>query len=195
MGVLSNRELVAALDDRRLRIDPRPEPGPESKLSPFNASSVDLRLSADLQLPKRGLSLSFDLRTGRVAETLATICDRHVLTESGFVLEPNRFVLGQTIERVELPLAGRLAARIEGRSSFARTGLLVHFTAPTIHPGFGKPTTGSPIALEICNLGEWDFLLYPDMAICQLIVEVVRGKAAPTANQFARQVNSTGASR
>jgi dCTP deaminase len=118
-----------------------------------------------------------------------------------FTLRPHQFVLAITLEHILLPLkASRkngiiYGARVEGRSSVARSGVLIHFTAPTIHPGFGKPTTGSPIALEICNLGEWDFLLYPDMAICQLIVEVVRGKAAPTANQFARQVNSTGASR
>lgn len=187
MSVLSNRELVAALDDGRLRIDPRPDPGPESRVSPFNSSSVDLRLSPDLQVPKRGLSLNFDLRTGSIAETLAITCDPQVLPESGLVLEPNRFVLGRTIERVGLPLAGRLAARIEGRSSFARTGLLVHFTAPTIHAGFE-----GTITLEIINLGPLGLVLTPELRICQLIVETVEGEPLPAPSQFHGQTTPSG---
>ena len=187
MGVLSNRELVAALDARRLRIDPRPEPGPGSTDSPFNTSSVDLRLAADLQLPQSGLSLNFNLRSGSVVEALSRICDPHLIPDTGFVLEPSRFVLGRTIERVGLPLVGKLAARIEGRSSFARTGLLVHFTAPTIHAGFE-----GTITLEIINLGPLALVLTPELRICQLIVETVEGEPLPAPSQFHGQATPSG---
>jgi dCTP deaminase len=187
MGVLSNRELIAALDDGRLRIDPRPAPGPAAADTVYNACSVDLRLAAELQIPKRGLSLSFDLRTGRVAETLATICEPLTLTDGGFLLEPNRFVLGRTIERVGFPLAGRLAGRIEGRSSYARTGLLIHFTAPTIHAGFE-----GTITLEIINLGPLALVLTPELRICQLIVETIEGEPLPVSSQFQGQATPSG---
>jgi dCTP deaminase len=188
MGVLSNRELLAALDDGRLRIDPRPSPGLDAIDSPFNTSSVDLRLAPDLQIPRPGLSLSFDLATGGVAETLARVCDSHQLEESGFVLAPQRFVLGRTIESVGLPLSGRLAGRIEGRSSFARTGLLVHFTAPTIHAGFA-----GTIALEIINLGPLALVLRPGLRICQLVVETVEGEPISKLSQFQGQGRPSGA--
>ncbi len=76
-----------------------------------------------------------------------------------FTLEPRQFVLSQTLETVEFPIkegSVPLAARVEGRSSWARCGLLVHFTAPTIHAGFK-----GPIILEICNLGPATISLRP----------------------------------
>lgn len=63
-----------------------------------------------------------------------------------------------------------LAARIEGKSSFARCGLLVHFTAPTVHAGWKGRLT-----LEIKNLGSNPVTLYQGMPICQLILEEVLG--------------------
>jgi deoxycytidine triphosphate deaminase len=51
------------------------------------------------------------------------------------VLEPRAFVLATTRERVHLRHEARIAARVEGRSSLARVGLIVHLTAPTIHAG------------------------------------------------------------
>jgi dCTP deaminase len=76
---------------------------------------------------------------------------------------------------VQLPISGEpdrsLAARIEGKSSRARLGLLVHFTAPTVHPGFSGTLT-----LEMINLGPVDIQLFPGMPIAQLIVEEVKGR-------------------
>lgn len=91
---------------------------------------------------------------------------------------------------MELPIVpGRpaLAARVEGRSSFARCGLLVHFTAPTIHAGFrGR------ITLEIINLGPIPILLYPGTYICQLIVEEVVGIPLKKESQFQGQTRPGG---
>jgi dCTP deaminase len=77
--------------------------------------------------------------------------------------------LGVTHEWVELPLAAGIAARVEGRSTLARMGLVVHLTAPIIHAGWeGK------ITLEMVNLGGWPIKLRPrELRICQLVFERV----------------------
>lgn len=118
--------------------------------------------------------------------------DPLALTEDQpLVLAPGRFILGQTHEWVELPLIEeidrRLAARIEGKSSFARCGLIVHFTAPTIHAGF-KGT----ITLEIMNFGPYSISLRPRMPICQLIIEEVRGMPFRNDSQFHCQTQPVG---
>lgn len=187
MAVLSNLAIVEALDAGRLRIEPRPSPGPEALGSPYNSSSVDLRLAGDLSVPERGLSLAFDLRRGNIAETLSRLCRPVRMTEAGYVLEPNQLVLGRTIEKVTLPLDGRLAGRVEGRSSFARTGLLIHFTAPTIHAGFE-----GTITLEIMNLGPLAMTLTPGLRLCQLIVETVDGEVLAAPSQFHGQETPSG---
>ena len=106
------------------------------------------------------------------------------------MLERNRFVLGRTRERVELPIqpgSPALAARIEGRSSYARCGLLVHFTAPTIHSGFA-----GNITLELVNLGPYPILLYAGAYVCQLIVEEVIGEPFRNVGQFHGQTRPGG---
>src|SRR5438552_13259726 len=87
---------------------------------------------------------------------------------------------GSTIEKIWLPQRSRLAARVEGKSSLARLGIGVHVTAPTIHAGFGykkdeEDYPGSPLQLEIWNVGPLDVRLEEGMPICQLIVELVDG--------------------
>ena len=137
--------------------------------------------------PKAGLQINLDIH-GRIGSTLDAIYDRYEIPAAGWVLAPNRFILGRTIERVELPLVENcLAARIEGRSLFARTGLLVHFTAPTIHAGFD-----GTIALEMINLGEYPLVLRPSLPVCQLIVETVEGVPIRSDSQFQHQAAPTG---
>jgi dCTP deaminase len=108
-----------------------------------------------------------------------------------FNLGPRKFVLGRTLERIVLPIPSEgdtcLAARIEGKSSRARFGLLVHFTAPTVHPGFDGTLT-----LEMINLGDWPLILSPGMAIAQLIVEQVMGLPYANPSQFQGQETASG---
>jgi dCTP deaminase len=184
VGVLSNTALMAALEAGRLRIEPRPTHPPGSDDSPFGTCSVDLRLSPSLYIPRHGLQLGIDVR-GRITPTLEALYEEREIPPEGFVLHPNRFVLARTIEEVKLPLS--LAARIEGRSSFARAGLLVHFTAPTIHAGFA-----GRIALEMINLGEFPLILRSGTPICQLIVETVDGEPIRSDSQFQHQAAPTG---
>lgn len=188
MAVLSNRALVAALDAGRLRIDPRPAPGPGEKDTPYDTISVDLRLGSEIFMPPTGMNLTFDVRSAGLVQTLRRVYERREIGEGGWTLAPNEFVLGSTLERIELPLSANcLAARVEGRSSLARTGLLVHFTAPTIHPGF-KGT----IALEMINLGKIPLTLRPGLRVCQLIVETVEGEPILADSQFQGQQQGTG---
>src|SRR5271165_530925 len=81
--------------------------------------------------------------------TQAVSCEK-----DGHVIQPHSLVLGWTQEKIKLPNASRIGARVEGKSSLARIGLGIHVTAPIIHPGFGENPAdpdfeGSQIRLEI----------------------------------------------
>lgn len=80
-----------------------------------------------------------------------------------FVLHPGEFVLGSTLERVSLP--DTLAARLEGKSSLGRLGLITHSTAGFIDPGFEGHVT-----LELSNLAPLPLKLWPGMKVGQLAV-------------------------
>ncbi len=193
--ILSNVEIFKALDEGRLIIRPEPLPrlptvGQED--SPYGTHSVDLLLGNQITIPRKG-QITYDLtKPGRIADTIREHSETVEITErQPFCLEPNQFVLGQTLEWVELPIlrdkAACLAARIEGKSSRARFGILIHFTAPTVHPGFRGTLT-----LEMMNLGPASFLLRPGMAIAQLIVEEVRGRPIENPSEFQGQDNPAG---
>ena len=105
------------------------------------------------------------------------------------------FVLGRTVEYINLPEEHPanleknrcLAARIEGRSSVARCGVLVHFTAPTVHPGFDGTLT-----LEIINPGPANFILRPGTPIAQLIIEEVSGYPVPEPERLQGPASTRG---
>ncbi|MGD0896916.1 MAG: dCTP deaminase [Thermoguttaceae bacterium] len=193
--ILSNVEVFRALDEGRLII--RPQPAPRLPTvgqapSPYDTHSVDLSLGNDITVPGKG-QVTYDLtKPGSIADTIRQHSDTITITEwQPFCLEPNCFVLAKTLEHIELPiLQGRptcLAARIEGKSSCARFGILIHFTAPTVHPGFSGTLT-----LEMINLGPASFMLRPGMAIAQLIVEEVRGCPIENPSQFQGQQTPAG---
>lgn len=191
--ILSNVRIQDALDNGRLVIDPSPTPRRPSvdQACPYQTSSVDLRLGSEVAYFKEGLAINIDLRRGNFVDLFGPNSERRTITdEQPYALHPNKFVLAKTLERIELPLRtdGQcLAARVEGRSSYARCGILVHFTAPTIHAGY-KGT----ITLEIINLGRIPVLLAPGMPICQLILEEVDGTPFENESQFQGQSQAGG---
>lgn len=200
--ILSNTAIFEALDEGRLVISP--EPGPRPALggtpSPFDTCAVDLTLGQTLLIPRDNLTMNVDLRSGDVRSTLAAMSEqREIDPDEGYRLVPGKFILGQTAELISLPLPGEftspsgktncLAARVEGKSSRARFGLLIHFTAPTIHAGWS-----GPIALEIINLGQAPIVLYRNMPICQLILEEVVGVPFESPSQFHGQTSPAGTS-
>lgn len=187
--ILSNVEIHRALDEGRLVLDPEPHPrmpaAPDADC-PYQTSAVDLRLGDEISYFSDDLPLNVDLRVGDFAKLFGPTSSRRKITsEQPFVLMPNRLVLGRTLERIELPVGtdgSCLAARIEGKSSYARCGLLVHLTAPTIHSGFA-----GTITLELYNLGRFGISLYPGAYVCQLIVETVKGMPFRNDSQFQGQ--------
>src|SRR5437660_1621973 len=110
-------------------LPPSPRRKTESEGCPYDTCSVNLRLGSEIQIPKPGKPITLDFRKPGAAKFLPEIFEKNVISGGGFTLHPNQFILGQTLERVFLPIReGRpcYAARIEGRSTFARVGLLVH---------------------------------------------------------------------
>lgn len=193
--ILSNQSLHKALDNKWLIIDPEPTPRRKTEAAgvdcPYQTSAVDLRLGSEIAWFKEGLPINIDLRRGSFADLFGpnSVC-RTITSDQPFSLAPQKFVLGKTLERVELPIvdgAPCLAARVEGRSSYARCGLLVHFTAPTIHAGFR-----GTITLELINLGPIPIMLYPASPICQLIVEQVEGVPFRNDSRFQGQSRAGG---
>lgn len=193
--ILSNVEVHKAIDERRLIIRPEPlprAPGVGGGHCPYDTHSVDLKLSPEIVIPTAN-RFSYDLSSaGNLAQLIKANSETRKLTrDQPFALEPNRFVLGKTVEWIELPITENcetcLAARIEGKSSMARLGLLVHFTAPTVHPDFQGTLT-----LEMINLGSAKILLYPEMFIAQLIVEEVKGCPNRNPSQFRGQREAVG---
>ncbi len=149
--LLSDRDLVAALHTGALTVDPF-DP---ALLQP---ASVDVRLS---QL--------FRVFDNHGATHIDPACNSEPLTrllradDTGFVLHPGEFVLGSTAETVAVDAT--LAARLEGKSSLGRLGLVVHSTAGFIDPGFS-----GHITLELSNVATLPIRLHPGMKIGQLCV-------------------------
>lgn len=189
--VLSNVAIQEALDTGRLILNPEPSPrrpGEGGVKCPFDTTSVDLRMGDEISIPTNVQPTAVDLRSGKFSN-LQDWRSQRITDQTPYTLAPWEFVLAKTFEKVALPIRddGALAARVEGKSSFARCGMLVHFTAPTIHAGFS-----GPIALEIINLGPKPILLFPKMYVCQLILEEVKGVPFRNDSQFQNQVTPTG---
>jgi len=191
--ILSNIEIQKALDEGRLVIEPEPLPRRPQKgeYCPYDTHAVDLRLCQEITVPQPG-PYHYDVTDrGTLSEVIARHSHKYTLTEeSPYPLQPQQFILARTLERIELPVdrgTPHLAARIEGKSSRARCGLMVHFTSPTVHPGWAGPLT-----LEMINLGPMTFILRPGMHIAQLIIEEVHGDIFLNPSEFHGQSTPEG---
>lgn len=154
--ILSNVEIVRCLNDGAFSI--KPLAGTDPTQAPFNTTAVDLRLGNEVLVPDESSPVQLDLRKSGIAQFWATHSKAHQITQQQpYSLVPRKLVLARTLETVSFPINPSgicYSARVEGKSSLARCGILIHFTAPTIHAGF----TGS-ITLEIINFGAYDFCL------------------------------------
>ena len=148
--LLSDRDIRAEVNDGRVVLDP----WDPTMVQP---SSVDVRMDKYFRL--------FDNHKYPVIDPAADQPDLTRLIEvepdEGFVLHPGEFVLGSTLETVTLP--DDLAARVEGKSSLGRLGLLTHATAGFVDPGFSGHVT-----LELSNVATLPIRLWPGMKIGQL---------------------------
>lgn len=108
---------------------------------------------------------SVDLQLGHVVKTIDG--ETFYLNErSMYVLQPGEFILGSTVEYVNIP--EDLVARVEGRSSIGRLGVMVHVTAGYIDPGFR-----GNITLELFNCSDKPFQLNYGDCLCQIVFETL----------------------
>jgi len=150
-SVLSDGTIRSLVQARRIVVDPW-----EPEL--VQPASIDLRLGDSFRVFHNHRVTAIDLREGPPKElTDEVVASR----EDGFVIHPGEFCLGRTQEWVELP--DDVVARIEGKSSLGRLGLIVHATAGFIDPGWKGTLT-----LELNNLTRVPIKLYPGLLIAQL---------------------------
>jgi dCTP deaminase len=148
--ILSDRTIREQLAAGRIAIDP---------LDPANIqpSSVDLRLDRYFRVFRNHTMRVIDVREDQ--EELTELVE--ITDSDAFILHPGEFVLGSTAERVRLP--DDLVARLEGKSSLGRLGLLIHSTAGFVDAGWDGYLT-----LELSNVANLPITLYPGMKIGQI---------------------------
>jgi dCTP deaminase len=150
--ILSDRSLREAIAAGRLVIDPLDDDA-------IQPSSIDVRLDSRFRVFYTARHPYIDVK--QPMEDLTELVE--VKPDDAFILHPGEFVLGSTLEQVGIP--DDLAARLEGKSSLGRLGLMTHSTAGFLDPGF----TGH-VTLELSNVANLPITLYPGMRIGQIAV-------------------------
>ena len=148
--VLSDKTIRAEIEAERIVIDPYDE-------SLVQPSSVDVRVDNRFRVFNNSRYPYIDVR--QPMEDLTEPVE--IQGEEPFILHPGEFVLGQTLERVTLP--NDLVARLEGKSSLGRLGLLIHSTAGFVDSGFSGNLT-----LELSNVANLPITIYQGMPIGQM---------------------------
>jgi dCTP deaminase len=160
--VLADRTIERLLEEGRIEIDPYDE----SLLQP---SSVDVRVDRYFRVFHNARYPFIDVKEPQ--DDLTELVE--VEDASPFILHPGEFVLGSTLERIRLP--DDLVARLEGKSSLGRLGLLIHSTAGFIDPGWDGHVT-----LELSNVANLPITIYVGMKIGQLsFVRLTEPAAVP----------------
>jgi dCTP deaminase len=182
--VLSDRTIRQMLDEGRIGIDPYDD----DLLQP---SSVDVRVDRYFRVFRNSRYPFIDVK-----EPMEELTELVEITDDAqpFILHPGEFVLGSTLERITLP--DDLVARLEGKSSLGRLGLLIHSTAGFIDPGWDGHVT-----LELSNVANLPITIYYGMKIGQIsfvqmteaaespygssaIGSKYQGQAGPTASRY-----------
>ena len=148
--VLSDKTIREEVEAGRIVIDPFDE-------GMIQPSSIDVRVDSSYRVFNNTRYPYIDVK--QPMEDLTEL----VRTEGDepFILHPGEFVLGQTLEKVTLP--NDLVARLEGKSSLGRLGLLIHSTAGFVDAGFSGNLT-----LELSNVANLPITIYEGMPIGQL---------------------------
>ena len=158
--MLSDEDIVAALEEGRITISPKPD-----LMIQLGSCSLDLRLGHEFRIFNAGKMTCIDPTDP--ASGKETTNEMTVKKGGSFILKPNDFVLAVTQENVSLD--NTLVARLEGRSSLGRLGIVVHSTASVVDPGWS-----GRIVMELGNLGKMPVALYPGMRICALTFEELK---------------------
>jgi len=148
--VLSDRTIKAEIEAGRIVVDPFND-------SMVQPSSIDVRVDRRFRVFHNARYPFIDVRQPMDDLTEAT----EIADNEPFILHPGEFVLGQTLERVRLP--DDIVARLEGKSSLGRLGLLIHSTAGFVDAGFEGNLT-----LELSNVANLPVTIYYGMPIGQI---------------------------
>ena len=148
--VLSDKTIREELDAGRIVIDPLGE-------NCIQPSSVDLHVDRFFRVFLNHTQRVIDVKDDQ--ENLTELVE--AVGDDPFILHPGEFVLGSTLERVALP--DDLVARLEGKSSLGRLGLLIHSTAGFVDAGWDGHLT-----LELSNVANLPITIYPEMKIGQI---------------------------
>jgi dCTP deaminase len=162
--ILSGKEILKAIKAGRIKITPFEKKN-------VGACSVDLRLGSRFRVFgrhghggqnfKRVMGISEDVDPGMWSEIVDA-------AEEGIIICPDELVLGTTHEKIKL--GNDVCGRIEGRSRFARMGLLVHISSSLVQPGVDNVQV-----LEIINMSPFKMVLKPGIRICQMVFEEIKG--------------------
>ena len=148
--MLSDVDIKSSIKNKDIEISPLIE-------EYIQPSSVDLRVGTDFRVFENHKYSHIDPKTKQ--DGLTTLVTSSM--EEPFVLHPGEFVLGTTFEKVSL--SNKVVARLEGKSSLGRIGLLIHSTAGFVDPGFSGYLT-----LELSNVANLPIKIYPEMKIGQI---------------------------
>lgn len=155
--ILSDKDIKKYIKEGKIIIKPKP-----NFKRQLGSASFDLRLGNEFRVFEHTKKPFIDTKDPKTFKNITQLIK--LKNKEAFVFQPNQFVLAVTLEEVSLP--DDIAARIDGRSSLGRLGIVVHSTAGHVDPGFrGR------INLEMENIGMIPILLYPGTRICQLVFE------------------------
>lgn len=173
---LSDRDIIQHLKIGKIGIEPMPD---QNKIKGI---SVDLRLANKFRVFNDHTAPFIDLsgESGEMQKLMDKIMGDEVVIEDGqaFFLHPGELALASTFESVSIP--DDLVGWLDGRSSLARLGLMVHVTAHRIDPGWQ-----GQIVLEIFNSGKLPLALRPGMDICAINFETLSSAAIKPYNKRA----------
>ncbi|MBP6882044.1 MAG: dCTP deaminase [Candidatus Levybacteria bacterium] len=152
--VLSDRDIKVRLKSNSVVIKPAPDLAEQ-----LGSNSIDLRLGNIFRVFDHSKFAYIDPTDKQTSQDVT----REVVVKKGerFIIQPGDFVLGTTMEHIEVP--DDLVGSLEGRSSIGRLGVIIHSTAASIECGFR-----GHITLELANMGKMPVALYPGMRICSL---------------------------
>ena len=183
---LCDRDIIQWLDEGKLVIEPRPP------VERINGATADVRLGNQFRVFQGHTAAYIDLSgpKNEVNEALERVRSDEIVLPEGeaFYLHPGELALAVTLESVTLP--DNVVGWLDGRSSLARLGLMVHVTAHRIDPGWH-----GHIVLEFFNSGKLPLALRPGMVIGALSFEPMSGSADRPYNrrQDAKYKNQQGA--
>ncbi len=163
--ILSDRDIKA----RILKGDIVIESYDNGHLMNIHGSSLDLRLGRYFKIYDH---TKYAVLDPLIPETFKDVARMIEVNDerAPFIIQPGEFVLGVTVEKIKI--ADNLVARVEGRSSLGRLGIIVHSTAGFVDAGFE-----GTITLEMTNINRMPVALYPGMRVCQLAFEEMSSPA------------------